>query len=181
MHTYVVEESTHSHNTSTKLPMSIHSDTFYCLQHGESISLRTTTARSYAILWQTKLLWFGLLATSSPHGFCYSLSLVTWYLSSFILMMYSSTLRYVFLWLDTLPDSFKFSQLFFYRTVTPRRSSSVPTGRDYTTLLIHAYQWILIYRQPLLLSDSLVSDTCSLLLIRFYLVPWSSSLTRFLV
>ena len=101
-----------------------------------------------------------------------SCHMVSFFFHSYDVLIYSSV---------CVPMIGYIAWLFFYRTVTPRRSSSVPTRRDYTTLLVHTYQWILIYRQPLLLSDSLVSDTCSLLLIRFYLVPWSSSLTRSLV
>ena len=39
---------------------------------------------------------------------CYSLSLVTWYLSSFFPTTHSSTLQYVFLRLGSLLDTFKF-------------------------------------------------------------------------
>ena len=47
-------------------------------------------------------------------GFCYSSSLLSWYLSLFRLTSHLSALWYVFLRLDTYSDSFEFFELFFY-------------------------------------------------------------------
>ena len=60
----------------------------------------------------------------------------------------------------------------------PRRSRFTITGRDDTSWLICAYAY---HGQPHLLSDSFVSDMYFLLLIKFLLVLWSSTLTRSLV
>ena len=57
-------------------------------------------------------------------------------------MTYSSVLQYVLLSLGSLLDTSKFIQLVPYRTLTPRCSHSITTGRENTSLLIcyYAYQ-----------------------------------------
>ena len=74
---------------------------------------------------------------------CYSLSLIAWYLLTFLFTSYSSSLWHMFLLLGSLLDTFKFTQLILYRTLTPRCSHSTTTGWENTSLLIcdYAYQW----------------------------------------
>jgi hypothetical protein len=69
MRPYVTEGSTHSLNTSTNLLIYTHSEMFCRPPPGKNITLGTTTARSYAILPQTRLSSFGLSATLSSRGF----------------------------------------------------------------------------------------------------------------
>ena len=80
---------------------------------------------------------------NNMNGLCYSLSLIAWYLLAFLFTSYSSSLWHMFLWLGSLLDTLKFSQLVLYWTLILRHSCSTTTGQENTSLLIYgyAYQW----------------------------------------
>ena len=96
---------------------------------------------------------------------CYSLSPYSWYLLVVFLSSYSYPFRYVFLWLDSLLDPFKFVQLIVHWTLTLCCSSSVTTGRGDTFLFIPAYY----------LDSYLRTASPS---IRFYCIGYVFSLTH---